>query len=188
MSFNFFFLYFFFGHSKYVFLMNWSQLQNTYTGFFPIGALWAQSQRLIEFFTDLDMESFVFCKIKNGYTVSVIKVVRFSIWNHSWKSAEELYHFQKALLCLLKQVSLWIQQICLPPTRLYCKMSWPFVIFYRTIMTVWKTVLDETKRVGQQRLIAADTYLQEISESSKPLINAHKHTVKKVSVFFFFFQ
>ncbi len=49
-------------------------------------------------------------------------------------------------------------------------------------MTVWKTVLDETKRVGQQRLIAAETYLLDISEPLKPLINAQKHTAKKVRV------
>ncbi len=47
-------------------------------------------------------------------------------------------------------------------------------------MTVWKTVLEETHRVGQQRLIGADTYMQDISEAAKPLCVAKKHTAKKV--------
>ena len=51
---------------------------------------------------------------------------------------------------------------------------------FRTIMTVWKTVLEETNRVGQQRLVGAETYLQDISESAKPLCTAKKQTAKKV--------
>ena len=47
-------------------------------------------------------------------------------------------------------------------------------------MTVWKTVLEETNRVGQQRLVGAETYLQDISESAKPLCTAKKQTAKKV--------
>ena len=55
-------------------------------------------------------------------------------------------------------------------------------MYCRTIATVWKTVLEETNRVGQQRLIGAETYLQDISESAKPLCVAKKHTAKKVFV------
>ena len=56
-------------------------------------------------------------------------------------------------------------------------------MYCRTIATVWKTVLEETNRVGQQRLIGAETYLQDISESAKPLCVAKKHTAKKVFVY-----
>ena len=65
----------------------------------------------------------------------------------------------------------------------FCKKKWhSHHVYCRTITTVWKTVLEETNRVGQQRLIGAETYLQDISEAAKPLCTAKKHTAKKVQI------
>ena len=50
----------------------------------------------------------------------------------------------------------------------------------RTVWAVWKTVLEETRRVGEMRLQAADTYLQQISEPAKPLKTNKQQVAKKV--------
>ena len=68
-------------------------------------------------------------------------------------------------LCILLQLSL-----CLT-----------FLIYLRTVMTVWKTVLDETDRVGRMRLQAADAYHHEIYEACKPLKTQKAQMAKKVS-------
>ncbi len=51
---------------------------------------------------------------------------------------------------------------------------------FRIVSEVWKTVLEETERIGKARLQAADTYLQQISEPSKPLKTAKTQVAKKV--------
>lgn len=51
----------------------------------------------------------------------------------------------------------------------------------KTVMTVWKTVLDETDRVGRMRLQAADAYHHEIHESCKPLKTQKAQMAKKVT-------
>jgi hypothetical protein len=45
---------------------------------------------------------------------------------------------------------------------------------------VWQTVLEETDRVGKVRLLAADTYLLQISEPCKPVRAAKSQVAKKV--------
>jgi hypothetical protein len=49
---------------------------------------------------------------------------------------------------------------------------------------VWQTVLEETDRVGKVRLLAADTYLLQISEPCKPVRAAKCQIAKKVGCFF----
>lgn len=54
-------------------------------------------------------------------------------------------------------------------------------VFYyhlRLIAAVWKTVLEETERVGKMRLIAADNYMHDIFEPTKPL-KIHKQQMSK---------
>ncbi|ELU08892.1 hypothetical protein CAPTEDRAFT_225696 [Capitella teleta] len=50
---------------------------------------------------------------------------------------------------------------------------------FRTIHSVWRTVLDETDRVAKIRLQASDTYLQQIFESCKPLKSSRISVAKK---------
>ena len=50
----------------------------------------------------------------------------------------------------------------------------------RTVWAVWKTVLDEARRVGEMRLQAADTYMQQIAEPLKPLKLEKQQVAKKV--------
>lgn len=52
--------------------------------------------------------------------------------------------------------------------------------FCRTMHEVWQTVLEETDRVGKVRLLAADTYLLQISEPCKPVRAAKSQVAKKV--------
>ena len=43
-------------------------------------------------------------------------------------------------------------------------------------------MLEETDRVGKARITAAETYLQQISESAKPVKATKTHAAKKVGV------
>lgn len=52
----------------------------------------------------------------------------------------------------------------------------------RTMHEVWQTVLEETDRVGKVRLLAADTYLLQISEPCKPVRSAKAQIAKKVTI------
>ena len=47
---------------------------------------------------------------------------------------------------------------------------------------VWQTMLEETDKVGKVRVQAADIYLQQISESCKPVRNVKVQVAKKVSI------
>ena len=52
----------------------------------------------------------------------------------------------------------------------------------RTMHEVWQTVLEETDRVGKVRLLAADTYMLQISEACKPVRSAKAQIAKKVGL------
>jgi len=56
----------------------------------------------------------------------------------------------------------------------------PPVFCYRTILAVWKTLLEETERVAKARLQAAETYMQNISEPVKPIKTSKALVAKKV--------
>ena len=56
------------------------------------------------------------------------------------------------------------------------------LLHHRMVMTVWKTVLEETEKVGKMRLQAADTYLQQISDPTKPIKVTKATSAKKVCI------